>query len=90
MDEVILKYWPLILAAVGGISAWVEIKGELKALRVSLEDWRREFKDDISRLEAKQDKYNNLQERTIRNEESIKSAHKRLNEVEERVHEYHH
>ena len=90
MDEVILKYWPLILAAVGGISAWVEIKGELKALRVSLEDWRREFKDDISRLEAKQDKYNHLQERTIRNEESIKSAHKRLNEVEERVHEYHH
>ena len=89
MDEVILKYWPLILAAVGGISAWVEIKGELKALRVSLEDWRREFKDDISRLEAKQDKYNHLQERTIRNEESIKSAHKRLGEVEERVHEYH-
>ena len=90
MDEVILKYWPLILAAVGGISAWVEIKDELKALRASLEDWRREFKDDISRLEAKQDKYNHLQERTTRNEESLKSAHKRLSEVEDRVHEYHH
>ena len=43
----------------------------------------------LDRLESKQDKYNHLQERTIRNEESIKSAHKRLGEVEERVHEYH-
>lgn len=89
MDEVILKYWPLILAAVGGISAWVEIKGELKALRVSIEDWRQAVKDDISRLEAKQDKYNHLQERTTRTEESLKSAHKRLSEAEERIHEYH-
>ncbi|MDD6173141.1 MAG: hypothetical protein PUB86_02505 [Elusimicrobia bacterium] len=44
----------------------------------------------LDRLESKQDKYNHLQERMTRNEESLKSAHKRLNEVEDRVHEYHH
>lgn len=44
----------------------------------------------LDRLEKKQDRYNHLQERTTRTEESLKSAHKRLNEVEDRVHEYHH
>lgn len=44
----------------------------------------------LDRLEKKQDRYNHLQERMTRNEESLKSAHKRLNEVEDRVHEYHH
>lgn len=44
----------------------------------------------LDRLEKKQDRYNHLQERLTRNEESLKSAHKRLNEVEDRVHEYHH
>ena len=84
-----MKYWPLILAAVGGLLAWGEIKSEIKALRISLDDFRRDFKEDLSRLEKKQDKYNHLQERTTRTEESLKSAHKRLSEVEERVHEYH-
>lgn len=44
----------------------------------------------LDRLESKQDKYNHLQERMTRTEESVKSAHKRLNEVEERNNEYHH
>ena len=44
----------------------------------------------LDRVEKKQDRHNHLQERMARNEESLKSAHKRLNEVEERVHEYHH
>lgn len=44
----------------------------------------------LDQLEKKQDRYNHLQERLTRNEESLKSAHKRLNEVEDRVHEYHH
>lgn len=44
----------------------------------------------LDQLEKKQDRYNHLQERMTRNEESLKSAHKRLGEVEDRVHEYHH
>lgn len=89
MDE-ILKYWPFVLATVAAVLAWGDIKGELKVQKNSLENLRRELKDDIARLEAKQDKYNHLQERTTRTEESLKSAHKRLNEVEDRVYEYHH
>ena len=30
MEEVLLKYWPLILAAVGALLAWGEIKGNFK------------------------------------------------------------
>ena len=88
MDE-ILKYWPFVLATVAAVLAWGDIKGELKVQKNSLENLQREFKADMARLEAKQDKYNHLQERTTRTEESLKSAHKRLNEVEDRVHEYH-
>lgn len=89
MDE-ILKYWPFVLATVAAVLAWGDIKGELKVQKNSLENLQREFKADMARLEAKQDKYNHLQERTTRTEESLKSAHKRLNEVEDIVHEYHH
>ena len=89
MDE-ILKYWPFVLATVAAVLAWGDIKGELKVQKNSLENLRREFKADMARLEAKQDKYNHLQERTTRTEESLKSAHKRLSEAEERIHEYHH
>lgn len=44
---------------------------ELKAIR-----------KDIARLETKQDKYNHLQERMIRVEESTKSAHHRIDSLE--------
>lgn len=62
MEEVLLRYWPLILAAVGALLAWGEIKGGFKAMSVKLEDLRA----DLERLEAKQDKYNHLQERVIK------------------------
>lgn len=88
MDD-ILKYWPFVLATVAALLAWGEIKGELKAQRTSLEDFRREVKEDLSRLEKKQDKYNHLQERLGVAENSLKSAHRRLSEAEERIHEYH-
>jgi len=45
--------------------------GELKAIR-----------KDIARLESKQDKYNHLQERMTRVEESTKSAHRRIDTLE--------
>lgn len=81
MEEVLLKYWPFVLAAVGTLLAWGEMKASFKAVNVRLEN----LKEDIKRLEEKQDKYNHLQERTIRNEESAKSAHKRIGELEVRL-----
>lgn len=39
----------------------------------------------FKQLEAKQDKYNHLQERTIRNESSAASAHHRIDTLEQRL-----
>lgn len=41
----------------------------------------RAIRKDIARLEAKQDKYNHLQERVARLEDSCASAHKRITEL---------
>lgn len=41
----------------------------------------KEIKNDIKRLEEKQDKYNHLQERTLKNEQSLKSLHHRMDEI---------
>lgn len=41
----------------------------------------RAIRKDIARLEEKQDKYNTLQERVARLEDSCASAHKRISEL---------
>lgn len=41
----------------------------------------RAIRKDIARLEAKQDKYNTLQERVARVEDSCANAHKRISEL---------
>lgn len=43
------------------------------------------IQSDIVRLEIKQDKYNNLQERTFLNEASTKQAHKRLDTLSHNI-----
>lgn len=88
--ENLVKVWPVIVGVLAVVAAWFDFKGEIKALKVQFENMRREFKEDIARLERKQDKYNHLQERMAVNENSLKVAHNRLKDVEDRVHEYHH
>ena len=44
-------------------------------------------KEHIVRLEQKQDKHNNLIERMVRVEDSSKSAHKRLDDIEDFQHD---
>ena len=61
----------VIWKVLGIVFACGVIYGELKAIR-----------KDIARLEAKQDKYNHLQERMVRAEQSVKSAHKRIDTLE--------
>ena len=39
------------------------------------------FEEKLSTIEIKQDKHNNLIERMVRAEDSIKSAHKRIDEL---------
>lgn len=61
----------VIWKVLGIVFACGAIYSELKAIR-----------KDLARLEAKQDKYNHLQERMVRAEESVKSAHKRIDTLE--------
>lgn len=41
----------------------------------------RAIRKDLSRLESKQDKYNHLQERVAKLEDSCTNAHKRISEM---------
>lgn len=41
----------------------------------------RAIRKDLSRLESKQDKYNHLQERVVKLEDSCANAHKRISEM---------
>jgi hypothetical protein len=56
------------------------LKKEIINLNEKLFEMKKDLKEDIARLEIKQDKYNNLQERTALIEASTKSAHHRINE----------
>lgn len=62
----------LVLEIAGLIFAGGAIYGELKAIR-----------KDISRLEDKQERYNNLQERVLRNELKIEGFDKAIAEIKE-------
>lgn len=45
------------------------------------------FSEKLIELEKKQDKHNNLIERTVRVEDSTKSLHKRVDMIEDNCHE---
>ena len=53
-----------LLEFAGIIFAAGAVYGQIKAFGAELKSFRKEVKEDISRLEKKQDRYNNLQERT--------------------------
>ncbi|MGN0016531.1 MAG: hypothetical protein ACI37O_04250 [Candidatus Avelusimicrobium sp.] len=61
-----LSWWEVITVAALAGMVW----NELRAIR-----------KDLARLEAKQDKYNHLQERVARVEDSCASAHHRITEA---------
>lgn len=58
---------------------------EVKHLKEDMGKMESNLKEDIKRLETKQDRYNNLQERTAAVESSVKSAHHRLDSLENKV-----
>lgn len=62
-----------------------EIKDDFKSQTTELNDHTEKH---IKRLEEKQDKYNNIQERTALNESSLKSAHHRLDEIKEDIKQF--
>lgn len=64
--DMIETLWKLAAVVFGAGAVW----GELRAVR-----------KDIARLETKQDKYNHLQERVARLEDSCANAHHRITEL---------
>ena len=85
MDE-LLRYWPIFVACVMGAIAWGRIEAKISAVQTSVEDMKKSTKEDIDRLERKQDKYNHLQERVISLEVHEKDDRHRIEEVEEEIH----
>lgn len=84
MDDV-LRFWPIFMGIGIGAVAWGRIETKISALHTSVEDLKKSTKEDISRLEAKQDKYNHLQERVILLEVHEKDDRHRIEEVEDEI-----
>ena len=53
----------------------------------NLDELKTHFQDKFDTLEKKQDKHNNLIERMVVVEQTTKSAHKRIDDISEVVHE---
>jgi peptidoglycan hydrolase CwlO-like protein len=70
------EFWGILIALAGIL---ITIIGQ--ALYIAFKMGR--FEEKLNNLEKKQDKHNNVIERTAKNEASISSAHKRLDEGEE-------
>ena len=56
----------------GGFKLYYTIERQLALMQQSISELKEDIKKDIGRLEKKQDKYNNLQERTLMTEMEIK------------------
>lgn len=61
----------------GGFKIYYGIAGHIRSLSKDMSYELKEIRADISRLEKKQDAYNTLQERTLRNEIDIKYLRER-------------
>ena len=64
---------------------WGKIAAKLSALGNIVETYKADLKEDITRLEHKQDKHNALYEKVTMCVESTKSAHHRLDTLEMRA-----
>lgn len=53
-----------------------------KIIDMKVTDLKENFEKHLNRVEQKQDKHNNIIERMVRVEDSCKSSHKRLDEIE--------
>ena len=79
----VLEILGIIFAAGAVYGQFKALGAELKSFREdvseNLKTFKSEFKEDISRLEKKQDRYNNLQERThgleVWKEEHLRNHH---------------
>ena len=88
MIEWLSRNWFSILVIVaGGFGGYYQFDKRLSLLEQNIENSLTMLKEDIKRLEKKQDAYNTLQERTLRNEMDIKYLRRdRGNETDRSLH----
>ncbi len=83
--EIIIAGLALFVTIIINIVAIAFFAGQLKANQEHQKEMidllRLGFEEKFARLEAKQDKHNNLIERMVQVEASAKSAHKRIDEI---------
>ena len=63
---------------------WGRLTTEIEAIKEEIKIGNDNMKENIQRLERKQDRHNGLYEKVTRCEESTKSAHHRLDAMESR------
>ena len=63
---------------------WGKVSTKITSLEDAIELYRKDTKEDIERLELKQDRHNGLYEKVTRAEESAKAAHHRIDTLEMR------
>lgn len=84
--ELVISFIGLFVTIIFDIGAIAFFAGSLKANQSHqekiIEDLKENFKEHFSSLERKQDKHNNLIERMVVVEQSIKSAHHRIDDIE--------
>ncbi|MBO4556014.1 MAG: hypothetical protein J5706_04575 [Elusimicrobiales bacterium] len=76
MTHWLMENWQFCLTVAGiiggGFKLYYTIERQLALMQQSLTELKEDIREDIARLEKKQDKYNNLQERTLMTEMEIK------------------
>ncbi len=83
--EIIIAILGLFITIVINIATIAYFAGVLKANQAHQKEMidvlRAETKENFDRLEKKQDKHNNLVERMVHVEDSVKSAHHRIDDI---------
>lgn len=67
----------LVMLVLGAAGIYWKLERKIALMGQKLEDTVEKIRDDIKRLETKQDRYNNLQERMIKAEVKINEMERR-------------
>lgn len=78
MEWLSSNWFSILVIVAGGFGGYYQFDKRLALLEQNIENGLTLLKQDIRRLESKQDKYNTLQERTLRNEVEIKHLREHL------------
>lgn len=85
MDRLLLTDWLLVVTAAGTIIALISNVVSLRDRGKKETENIVEMRSDIKHIREKVDKFDDIPERVTKVEESAKSAHKRIDRLEERT-----